>query len=430
VTARATLPSCLTPEAGPADGHCWPTSEQTLLLRAALSEDSLAREAWDLWQRTADLDRIDHGSYRLLPLLYHRWVVRAGQASGQDPLLRRLKGVYLKTWYWNHVRFHRARRPLEALAAAGIPTVLLKGMALALTAYEGPGLRPMEDIDILVRERDLGRAIGVFRELGWSAPFPRLHRIAWLRDHAVDVRDTDGFAIDLHWRLIGGGPATDVSRAVWKRLEPLVFEGVPTHTLGATDQFFHVCVHGLKWSRIPPWRWAADTLVLLRHSGARMDWSLLRELAARHHFVIVLREALKYLRGVREAAVPSDVLETFERMPAGRIDRMRYLARVNPPRDYAIHPVWGSLPEMLRQYGRETREWPALERWTGFPVYWQVSWGADDLWELPLIIASRVYWRFRRILRRALPRITGRSSAAQKRACSDKMGPSGQEGGG
>ena len=53
------------------EGDCWPTSQQRLLLRAALLEGSHAIETWNDWKRGIILDRLDRGSIRLLPLLYH-----------------------------------------------------------------------------------------------------------------------------------------------------------------------------------------------------------------------------------------------------------------------------------------------------------------------------------------------------------------------
>src|SRR5205085_1224654 len=46
---------------------------------------------------------------------------------------------------------HRLEESLRALNAAGIDVLLLKGAALAYTVYGSFGVRPMRDIDILVR---------------------------------------------------------------------------------------------------------------------------------------------------------------------------------------------------------------------------------------------------------------------------------------
>ena len=50
-----------------------PSPAQTLLLRASLLDDATAQHAWREFQKFADLDTVDAGSHRLLPLLFRGW---------------------------------------------------------------------------------------------------------------------------------------------------------------------------------------------------------------------------------------------------------------------------------------------------------------------------------------------------------------------
>src|SRR5215203_7254514 len=47
----------------------------------------------------------------------------------------------------------------RAMAQAGVPFLVLKGAALAHLVYGDPRLRPMRDVDLLVRPADGGRAL-------------------------------------------------------------------------------------------------------------------------------------------------------------------------------------------------------------------------------------------------------------------------------
>jgi Uncharacterised nucleotidyltransferase len=88
----------------------------------------------------------------------------------------------------------RARRLLEtlsgtvrALRAADVEVVALKGAALAFFHYEEPSLRPMGDLDLLLREPgDLERATAALACAGWIALFdtPR-HRVFARPDERV-----------------------------------------------------------------------------------------------------------------------------------------------------------------------------------------------------------------------------------------------------
>src|SRR5690606_29954018 len=59
---------------------------------------------------------------------------------------------------------------LEVLREGGVRSMLLKGAALAVTAYEGgfPD-RPMEDVDVLVPDAEASAAYELLRNAGWIA---------------------------------------------------------------------------------------------------------------------------------------------------------------------------------------------------------------------------------------------------------------------
>jgi len=112
-------------------GGCWPTWRQELLLRAALLRGKEAIAAWREWKSSVDVDRLDQGSRRLLPLLY-----RNLRAHGvEDPLMNSFKGIYRLTWYKNQMAFHKMTSLLRSFHHAGIETMLLKGAALVMLHY-------------------------------------------------------------------------------------------------------------------------------------------------------------------------------------------------------------------------------------------------------------------------------------------------------
>jgi hypothetical protein len=74
-----------------------------------------------------------------------------------------------------------------ALRAAGVEVVALKGAVLAFFHYPDPALRPMGDLDLLLKDpRDLARATSALTEAGWRALLdtPR-HRVFVRPDERV-----------------------------------------------------------------------------------------------------------------------------------------------------------------------------------------------------------------------------------------------------
>ena len=145
-------------------GGCWPTPFQELLLKATLLKTDAALRAWQEWFEQDGLDRLDNGSYRLLPMTY-RNLQRLGY---DDPVMMRLKGVSRRAWCENHMVFRRMAPVLAALHGAGISTLILKGAALTLLHYRDFGLRPMQDLDILVPEERALDSISLLEGQGWQ----------------------------------------------------------------------------------------------------------------------------------------------------------------------------------------------------------------------------------------------------------------------
>src|SRR5436190_10516089 len=62
---------------------------------------------------------------------------------------------------------------LDAMARAGIRTVMLKGAAIAARLYEDPVMRPAGDIDLLVAPSHAGAVARVVESLGFRDPLSR-----------------------------------------------------------------------------------------------------------------------------------------------------------------------------------------------------------------------------------------------------------------
>ena len=151
------------------EGGCWPTASQEVLLRAALRPGVEAVDAWWQWCATSDLDRLDHFSTQLLPQVYRN--LQDAQAHAV-PEIGRLRGIYRRSWYRNQLVLHAAAGVREQLAAAGIPTMLVAGAAVALRHDPSLAARPIDDAGALVAASDMRRAQGVAPLKGSRPPSP------------------------------------------------------------------------------------------------------------------------------------------------------------------------------------------------------------------------------------------------------------------
>ncbi|MFY9587371.1 MAG: hypothetical protein WAT66_07955, partial [Actinomycetota bacterium] len=126
-------------------GNFWPSEQQELILRAVAPNDAVARAGWEKLARVMDLDRLEEGSFALMPQLYRRLV-----GLGIDaPELPRLKGIYRRSWYGNQMLLERAATLLRALAEHGIEPLVVGDAALAVRTYADTGSREIAQLEIV-----------------------------------------------------------------------------------------------------------------------------------------------------------------------------------------------------------------------------------------------------------------------------------------
>jgi hypothetical protein len=75
--------------------------------------------------------------------------------------------VSTETWVSHQIGAARLRRVVEAFAAARIDILPVKGILTGRTLYADVAERPISDVDLRIRPRDVPRAIAVGRAQGW-----------------------------------------------------------------------------------------------------------------------------------------------------------------------------------------------------------------------------------------------------------------------
>lgn len=372
------------------EGSFWPTQQQELLLRAALLNGREAAEAWKEWRSRVDIDDIDHldpGSYRLLPLLYRN----LNSQQAEDPLMKKLKGVYRLTWYKNQMLFHAIADLLRSFQNAAIETMVLKGAALTLLCYKDYGLRPMNDFDVLVHTDQAMPAIRLLQKLGWKPKDfePREGYISVSYSHGFE--DKSGREIDLHWHVFSQCREAHADDDFWGKAVLTKFHDVPTNVLNPADQLLHICVHGARWNETPPFRWVADAIMILNNTYNEIDWNRLAVQAEKRHLILPLLDTLQYLRDTFEAPISPEIIRNLQAVCVPHRERMEYKITVSPP------TKWTAILDLWCQHSRLTGNTNTLRRIMKFPTFLQRIWGIS-LWKLP-------YWGFLKIITRHQNRV-------------------------
>jgi hypothetical protein len=322
------------------DAGSVPSEEQRAILRVALLEGPEAREAALAWLAKTDVARLGRASVRLLPLIYERF----RREGIQHPVLPVLRGLKRHTWCRNRLLFDRASEAIRALHSAGIEVMVIKGVALTIEYYQDWSLRPMDDVDLLVRYPDARAAIEVLRGQGWKAlalfvPEVKL-RMQWNERkgfseetrqyvHAMHFVHPSGQDLDLHWNLTPLCLGPDADRDFWAASKAITFEGQSVRVLDPADQLLHICVHGAAWESVAPIRWIPDALTVIR-KAPQLDWKRLLLQARKRKLTLMVSSALDYIHRNIGDFVPAHVLAEFEGSDVTVFERLEYRELLRP----------------------------------------------------------------------------------------------------
>jgi hypothetical protein len=360
-----------------------PSSRQTLLLRASLWKGEGALGAWAEWRRQQpDLETIEPGSHRLLPLAYRN----LGAELADDPDAGRLKGIYRRSWAANQFGLRAGRRAIDALQAAGLEVLALKGAALIDSAYRDPGARPMGDVDLAVRPERVGEAVHALRQAGMTPSEPEPERLLQIR-HSLAFHDPGGQEVDLHrgmlWR-----PGLDDE--FWRGSIEADVAGGRVRILNPADQLLHVCTHGAAWNPVHPVRWVADAFKVIEVAAASLDWERLVAMARRGHLSLPLAGALACLAEDLKAPVPGEARSALSRTPVTARERHAHEALAQAPSSRRsltmLFWFWERYSAQAALAGKPTTL-------RGFIAYMQGFWGLDHPSRVPAHAARRLLRR-------------------------------------
>jgi hypothetical protein len=363
---------------------CWPEPDDLLLLRSILHrDDGAAADAWGVVATRLDLDAPSSEQYRLYPLLADR----LARLPVDEPRLGMLQGVRRQAAIQTLLRLRHLDTVLDVLDAGGVHPLLLKGPALALTVYPDVGLRPFDDVDLLVGRAEHARAVAVLESAGWrvgAADFDGNHAVP-LVGGPVDV--------DLHRTLnrelvIPGEPDATWSRLRQRPVGRPLPSGRTVTTLDLAEHLVHTTVHGTQWGGPVNLRWVADTVRLV--DAPDLDWDHVVDLSHAFGVAAVVHDSLVLVRETAGIEVPAAELA---RLGGGRTSpfaRLRTRAFHQQPRTDG----WtGGLPRTVAVHLRRTRDQSLSGVLRSAPAYLCDVWEVDRPRQLPGVIVRRARHR-------------------------------------
>ncbi|MFO1431044.1 MAG: nucleotidyltransferase family protein [Candidatus Competibacteraceae bacterium] len=258
--------------------------------------------------------RTEAGRQDVMPLLYYRLQSRPERTAIPTSILASLQHAFLKNTAYIALLYHELRQILSACEQEGIPVILLKGSYLAKQVYPEPGLRPMRDMDLMVRPWDLARAGAVSEKLGYALNHPYNIEVETAVSRDIPTYKKRGvFGIEWHWRLSDpGDPLTFEPDELWERAVPMRVEGVSCFGLAPEDLLLHLAFHlaGHHLCSVPL-RFLVDIDIVLGADSQRLDWQVLIDRARRWHWERCVYLTLRLATECFGTPLPERVLTTL-----------------------------------------------------------------------------------------------------------------------
>ena len=240
-------------------------------------------------------------------------------------------GLVPREWLvsiWQHFEHHRRRnqqlaeellRLLDLLAANGVAAIAYKGPALAQALYGDLALREFDDLDILVRRRDVLTAKGLLQARGYRPDCDLAPAVeaAFLRAHAqyhrVLTHPGTGVMVELHWKTDPDFPVERLDDdAWWGRLTVTTLLGRQVRAFSPTELLLILCLHS---TRHQGYRlgWIGEVAVLLRQGG--IDWPAVQSQVAQQGSTRRVAVSLQLAGSVLGAELPPAARSLIESDP-------------------------------------------------------------------------------------------------------------------
>jgi hypothetical protein len=253
----------------------------------------------------------------------------------------RLIEVYTQVGAINRSLLGRLERLLACFHERSIDCIVLKGADVVPRLYGVLGLRPMLDIDLLVRPPDLPAIDAIVKGLGYRSAIDE-------NPSYIDPDDTTSLDIaeDI-WYL-------DDVEGIWQRAAARMQGSVPAKGMGASDLLVFLTAYAVVFRGELSASFARDVALLVDREA--VDWDFVVEEAARRDLTAPIYHGLSYAVRKGGATIPARTLARLT--PSGRRERALGYALRRLCTERRVDGVSHFLL-FLTQRGRKRRRWLA-----------------------------------------------------------------------
>ena len=263
--------------------------------------------------------------HRIGPLLYSKIQQAETESIVPTDVVQKLREKYLANAYRNTVLFHQLSELLACLNNQDIPVILLKGAHLAEFVYKDISLRPMSDLDILVKEAHLSQAVQIAFKAGYQFFYDKkTAKEKNNRDYCYDVlkyykhfqplvHPETKCLLEIHCFITEvGSPFQIPVSALWEHAQPATLNGNTVFLLSPEDLIIHLCLHAA-YDHLFDFGLGSlyDISKTIKYYGKSINWIEIRRRSAQWRTYRSLVLALYFTKKWLGTDIPEEIFENF-----------------------------------------------------------------------------------------------------------------------
>lgn len=325
--------------------------------------------------------------YEVAPLLWYH--LRQAEIAIPAETEQMLRGSYLRQRHATQMHTRVLLEVSELFAQAGIRAIVLKGLGLAYQIYPDPALRPISDVDLLLKRDDILPAREILADAGYrvDALDPSEEQLPWEVTADSPLRNGLRTHIELHYPGFRGRAQLDdhsVDDEFDGFLAPSVPLSVENGTIYLPDPLEHLVYISNHFARHlffateekpVPLKWIADILSLAEHHAARLDWEKIKvenplvfnQLAV-FYALSPMPEHLQEIIPIQPESPPQGLNQYAPGWPAEPLFRNQrgifsYIRQTfTPPSAWWLRLYYGIAESSVFFYGQFVYRWQILNR--------------------------------------------------------------------
>lgn len=233
-----------------------------------------------------------------------------------DKIIEKFQRIYLANSALSLGIFRDLSNTSRILKENNIKMIVLKGAFLAWKVYSNPALRPMEDIDILVKKDDAVKSAKLLEEKAAYYPAKEywLDALEKVHMHIPGMLKEGHIPIEFHWSINKPGASYEINtEELWECAVPAKFADFECLALCPEDMLLNICTHcahdhlfGMGLMHL------LDIKETAGNPEIKIDWAKLKSLCEKYavqRYVFLMFFISKKLLG---AAIPSEFLQQIK----------------------------------------------------------------------------------------------------------------------